>query len=716
MAIIVSTKQNHQSKAPETSALSDIVKIFASHSAQEREIAWDTAQILQLLDTEHSTVIAGYLLGLAEISPATMDHAGLLCGKHTIDQFLNAQRIRKFSELSLNNTAGTFNKIHVEENLRKMLIAMVDDVGVVLICLANQLSILRNCRHKPSNQQKYQAALTTEIYAPLANRLGVWNLKWELEDFAFRYVNPESYQGLAGAIDEKRALREGYIADLVRDLGDTLQQNGISAEVYGRPKHIFSIWKKMQRKGLEFGQVWDVRAVRIVVDSVEHCYRALSLAHGQWDHFPGEFEDYIATPKLNGYRSIHTVVKGPGDKSVEIQIRTAEMHEDSELGFAAHWRYKESVHQDSSIDRKVIWLRQLLDWKEQILAAGTASVSKEMASVPDRVQDDRVYVFTPKGTVIDLPRGATPIDFAYAIHTEVGHRTRGAMVNSKMKPLHHVLETGDQVQIQTVKQGGPSLDWLKNTPPYARTSRARNRISQWHKHMEYDQHVSEGRGLLERELNRLGLEDLGYDNINQHTHFHKVDDMLAAIGSGDYKLSKALYPFRKKTEEGLDRLVTHRIPGQGIGKRASAAFTVQGVGNLLTHLASCCVPVPGEQIKGYITSGRGVSIHRSQCVNILNIDEDHQDRIIDVEWGIDTPASYAIGLQVTAYHRSGLLHDITEILKSSKADVLKVNMETDAEHITRIMLRLDIQGDIRPEDMVSRLLSVQNVFEVKRAG
>jgi GTP pyrophosphokinase len=652
---------------------------------------------------------------LQQLESEQLDQIEAALGVDVVLLYNNTRRIQQLSDLvevgTVTHTRGEAD----EENLRKMLIGMVDDVRVVQICLANQLSLLRSCKSETIEFQKALAERTRDVYAPLANRLGIWQLKWELEDLSFRYLNPNTYKTLARALEEKRYDREQYINQLVSEIKTCLDDTGIEADVQGRPKHIFSIWKKMQRKDLEFKQLWDIRGVRILVSDVEECYAALSKIHSKWEHVPEEFSDYIAMPKSNGYQSIHTVVLGPGSRTVEVQIRTHYMHEESELGVAAHWRYKEKVTRDSGIDTKVIWLRQLLEWKTEVMGTGVMMdlESGEHGRAGSTLeQESRVYVFTPKGTIIDLPKGSTPIDFAYSIHSEVGHRTRGARVNGKMVPLSYRLNTGDQVHIQTVKSGGPSRDWLRNDLGNVQTSRARNRISQWFKHADYDQNVSEGRNMLERELRRLGMEDLSYDKINQPTHFKKVEDMLAAIGSRDYKLSKALYPFKPANNDEQDLLAfkSRHTPVH----RKQEGFTVHGVGNLLTHLAKCCEPIPGDEIIGYISSGRGVSVHRRNCKNITDMDESVADRLIDVDWGQQSSSSYNMGLVITAYHRSGLLHDVTEALKSGRVDVLKVNMETDDEHVTRLQFQLEVPGVLRPEQLITRLSAIQNVFDVRK--
>ncbi len=685
------------------------------------ELGMQLVAILQELGMDGVGMIAGLLQSLLDGLTPLSDHESKCVEAHfgaeVLVLYRSINRMRQLSDLLSTGVSGHSRVETDEENLRKMLITMVDDVRVVQICLANQLVLLRVSKSKTVEFQKIQARLTSDVYAPLANRLGMGQIKWQLEDSAFRYLQPKTYHTLAKELEEKRRVREHYIEQLVATIQTHFGEAGVDAVVHGRAKHIYSIWKKMQRKDLQFKQLWDIRGIRILVHSIEDCYAALSVIHSIWKHIPNQFSDYISMPKSNGYQSIHSVVIGPKNKSVEVQIRTYAMHEESELGAAAHWRYKEKLGQDDSIDTKVVWLRRLLDWKNEVMGA-TATESEQAGegdseNVDEKNQsqkDQRIYVFTPQGTIVDLPVGSTPIDFAYAIHSDIGHRARGAKINGKMVSLNYPLQTAEQVHIQTVKIGGPSRDWLRNDLGGVRTNRARSRILHWFKRADYDQNVSEGRSMLERELHRLGLDDLSYEKINQHTHFQKVEDMLAAIGAKDFKLSKALYPFRL-TLDALES-VTKKRPS--LKRPNKDSFSVHGVGNLLTRMAKCCQPLPGDKIIGFISSGRGVSIHKSNCNNILHIDENLTNRLIDVDWGQQSQSAYNLRLRVTAYHRSGLLHEVTETLKVANADVLSVTMETDQEQVTRLQLRLEIAATMRPEQLISRLSAIQNVFEVRR--
>ncbi len=674
-------------------------------SPAEVEAGLATVAILRALGMDDNGCVAGLLLGVDE--PAKLADVDLAAayGEDAEALYRGVSRLARLSSFSRHGDLRVDAEAN-EDNLRKMLITMVDDVRVVMIKLADQLRQLRDARHAEAGVQQALARMTLDIYAPLANRLGIWQIKWELEDLSLRYSDPAAYHQLAALLDEKRGDREQYIQGLTSTLESALKEAGIQAEVQGRPKHIYSIWKKMRRKGLAFENLWDIRAVRIVVDSIADCYAALGIVHTRWRHLPGEFDDYIATPKANGYRSIHTVVIGPADKSVEVQIRTREMHQENELGVAAHWRYKENRRQDESIDHKVVWLRQLLEWKQEL---------EESDSVAEALQESaenrRVYVFTPKGTVMDLPEGATPIDFAYAIHSEVGHAARGARVNGRMVPLGYHLQTGDQVQVQTQKGGTPSRDWLRPELEYIRTPRARSRIQQWFKQKDHDHHVAEGRAMLEKELGRLGLEDLGYDRIVSHTPYARPEDLLAALGAGDYKLSRALLPFRRELERRAEPVLEtqRRQSGEQPGE-----FRVNGVGNLLTTMARCCQPVPGDPIVGYITTGRGVTIHNQNCRNVQALTGEKQNRLIDVEWGAQESNAYPVEVEVTAFHRSGILHDISQVIRDAGIDVMKVNMETDDENLVRLSLRLEVSGLKTLSRTLSRLARVQNVLDVRR--
>jgi GTP pyrophosphokinase len=598
------------------------------------------------------------------------------------------------------------------ESLRKMLLAMVDDVRVVLIKLADRTHNMRTLGPLREEKRQRIAQETLEIFAPLANRLGIWQIKWELEDLAFRYLEPELYKQIARMIDERRIHREQYIAKIVDELKRKLKKQGIEAEVTGRPKHIYSIWRKMQRKGVDFDQIYDVRGLRVLVDKMSACYAVLGIVHTLWRPIPGEFDDYIAAPKDNLYRSLHTAVVSPDGKTIEVQIRTYEMHQSAELGVAAHWRYKEGATFDPGFEKKIAWLRQLMEWKEDVVDA-----TEFINQVKAEVFEDRVHVLTPKGDVIDLPAGSTPIDFAYYIHTEVGHRCRGAKVNGRIVSLNYQLKNGDQIEILTAKRGGPSRDWLNSHLGYIKTSRARAKVRYWFKYQNYEENVSQGRTILERELHRLGIPEVSYEKLAHRFNFEKVDDFLAAIGRSDINMPHVVKAINdvvevtepeEKNEWHLPTLSPTSVTATSAGMR------IQGVGNLLTNLAQCCRPVPGDKdIIGYITRGRGVTIHRRDCPNILRFDDERRERLIEVDWDVAANETYPVDVQIEAFDRPGLLRDITAVVANEKINLSAVTVTTKKkEHKATVFATLEII-DI---DQLSRVLAlIEQLPNVLRA-
>jgi len=596
------------------------------------------------------------------------------------------------------------------ESLRKMLLAMADDVRVVLITLADRLYTLGTLKELPGEQREGFAQETLDIFAPLANRLGIWQLKWELEDISFRYLEPHVYKQLATKLADRRIDRERHIKDFIGILQEDLRQSGIDADIHGRPKHIYSIWRKMQRKGLEFEQVVDVRGVRILVDDVQQCYGALGIVHTLWPHVSGEFDDYIATPKENNYQSVHTAVIGPQGNIVEVQIRTHDMHQHSELGIAAHWRYKDKVGADDALDGKIAWLRQLLQWKDEMVDA-----SEFLDHFKSEVFEDRVYVFTPKGNVIDLPKGSTPLDFAYEIHTDVGHRCRGAKVNGRMIPLTYQLKTGEQVQILTVKKGGPSRDWLNPHLGYLFTTRARSKVQLWFRHQNQEQNVASGRAALEREFHNLGIGDVNLEKLAHDLNFNKADEFLAAMGRGEIKTSRIVSVLRDRIKSNGDELDAIPIRRHRRQQRLPRGFKIEGVGNLLTNMGQCCNPLPGDPIAGYITIGRGVTIHRRDCTNFLRHTRLTQERLVEVDWGLDKDIVYPVDIQITAYDRRGLLNDITSILSDSKTNVVAVNMETNkTDHVSSLLLTVEVRDIQTLSRVLSQITQIPNVTEARR--
>ncbi len=596
------------------------------------------------------------------------------------------------------------------ENLRKMLLAMAEDVRVVLIKLADRLHNMRTLNALRPDKQRRIARETMDIFAPLANRLGIWQVKWELEDLAFRYLNPTAYKQIAADLAERRLVREAYIERFMTRLQAELDKANVKAEVHGRAKHIYGIWKKMQRKGQEFHQIYDVRAVRIFVETIPECYAALGIVHTLWNYLPGEFDDYIATPKENNYRSIHTAVIGPEGKTVEVQIRTWDMHQESEYGVAAHWRYKESAKADSDFDNKIAWLRQLLEWKDDVAEAG-----EFVDQFKSEVFTDRVYVFTPRGNIIDLPAGATPLDFAYQIHTEVGHRCRGAKVNGRMVQLTYQLRTGDQVEILTVKKGGPSRDWMNPHLGYMVSSKARQHVQHWFRQQNLDQNIADGRNVVDRELKRMGFSDVSYEKLAHHFNQKQVDDFLAAVGRGDIKPTRIVNTAQKITAP-LQQPPEMQEPvlRKARARTSSTDVKVHGVGDLLTKFARCCKPLPGDDIVGYITQGQGISIHRRDCHNVLHTIAEHPERLVEVNWGGET-GTYPVDIEILAYDRQGLLRDITTLLSNEDINVTAVNTLSHRDtHTASMVITVEIPNIDILSKVLARISQLPNVTEVRR--
>ena len=666
------------------------------------------AKILADLGLDHETLAAAILHDVVEdtgigLEDLKRDFGPRIAG--LVDGVTKMRVIQEFQNLP----EGSRRVQAQAENLRKMLLAMAEDVRVVLIKLADRLHNMRTLAALTGEKQQRIARETLDIFAPLANRLGIWQMKWELEDLAFQYLDPAAYRHTAGLLAEQRVDREAYIGRIVNTLLQELSQAGITAEVTGRPKHIYSIWRKMQNKGKEIGKIFDVHAVRVLVGDIRDCYAALGVVHSLWQHIPGEFNDYIATPKENNYRSIHTAVIGPEGKMVEIQIRTHEMHTQAEWGVAAHWRYKEGLRPDKQFDSKISWLRSLLDWKDEI-----AEAAEFVDQFKSEIFSERVYVFTPKGNIVDLPAGSTPLDFAYDIHSDIGHRCRGAKVNGQMVPLTYPLKTGDRVEILTVKEGGPSRDWLSPHLGYLHTSKARTRVTRWFREQNYDASVAAGRAVLEREFHRLGLSDIKFEKLAQRFEFQKVDDFLEATGRGDIKPAQIVNAMQElagqdfRTEQPA---IAPRAPG---APAKPSGVTIQGIGNLLTRMAKCCNPLPGDPIVGFITRGQGVTIHRQNCRNALRHHDQHEERLIEVSWGVEAGRTYPVEVQITAHDRPGLLRDVTSLLANEKINVLGVSTAMDKQQMARMTFTLDIP-DIETLSRILALLDqIPNVMEVRR--
>ncbi len=603
---------------------------------------------------------------------------------------------------------------HSAEGLRRMLLALVKDVRVVLIALAWQLVKLRGAKDNPA-QAVSLAREVILIHAPLANRLGVWQLKWELEDLAFRFDQPEDYRRIARLVDERRSDRESFIRLFIEKLGTAISSANLKGEVKGRPKHIYSIWKKMQRKGLDFHELFDVRAVRVLVDDIPACYSVLGLVHTLWQPIPGEFDDYITMPKGNDYQSLHTAVVGPQGKVVEVQIRTYEMNEHAELGVASHWRYKEGGPNDPAFDNKIAVMRQLLDSGEDKLDDESLLESFKTAA-----SEDRVYVLTPQGQVIDLALGATVLDFAYHVHTEVGHRCQGAKVNGRIVPLTHHLQTGNRVEILTGKHPRPSRDWLNPRLGFIRGARARSKVRQWFRRESHEDNLRQGKEVLEADLKRLGLLTSDLESVPERFNFNSVDDLYAAVGNGDLTVGQVVHAVErykvKDVELTAQDLVT-KTPKRRRTQagRESSDVTIEGVGNLMTTMAGCCQPVPGDPVCGYITRGRGVTIHRDDCPNVLRWVREDNPRLIQVRWRKQVDSGYRVNLLLRAYNRRELIKDISSMMATSDVTVTDINSHVDelTEEVA-IRLQVAVKDYQQLSDLLNRLNTIPNVYEARR--
>jgi len=603
---------------------------------------------------------------------------------------------------------------HSAEGLRRMLLALIKDVRVVLIALAWQLVKLRRAKGKPDEA----AALAREVmllHAPLANRLGVWQLKWELEDLAFRFDQPDHYRRIARLVDESREDRESFIRSFIKKLDTAITDAGVTGEVRGRPKHIYSIWKKMQRKDLDFHELFDVRAVRVLVDDLPGCYSVLGLVHSLWQPIPGEFDDYITMPKGNNYQSLHTAVIGPEGKVVEVQIRTYEMDEHAELGVASHWRYKEGGPNDPAFDNKIAIMRQLLDSGEDKL--DDESLLESFQTV---ASEDRIYVLTPAGKVIDMTLGATVLDFAYHVHTEVGHRCQGAKVNGRIVPLTHKLQTGNRVEILTGKHPRPSRDWLNPRLGFIRGARARAKVRQWFRRENHEQNLSQGKELVEADLKRLGLLSADLESVPRRFNFNSLDDLYAAVGNGDLTVGQVVHAVErdrvKDVELTAQDLVT-RTPKRRrtkAGKEGSDVI-IEGVGDLMTSMARCCQPVPGDPVCGYITRGRGVTIHRDDCTNVLRWVREDNPRLIQVHWRKQVESGYRVNLLLRAYNRRELIRDISSMMASSDVTVNEINSRLDeSSDEVSIRLQVTVKDYQQLSELLHRLNTIPNVFEARR--
>ncbi|MCU7553122.1 GTP diphosphokinase [Alteromonas sp. ASW11-19] len=722
---MVSTRKVHEPERPPFEKWLDSLSLSEETKHKLREISdspdkllvgQEMVEILHQLNMDDATLQTALVYPYCEEHELPEDAIAQEFGEEVCQLVVGVRRMDAIKVLHARPRAKTgepSDEQHID-SIRRMLLAMVEDVRAVVIKMAERICALQKVKKADEETRVMVARECAAVYAPLANRLGIGQLKWELEDLAFRYLHPETYKHIARMLDGKRKARAEYIDNVVGELQQLLDNEHIQAEVYGRPKHIFSIWKKMQKKHLTFEQLFDIRAVRIIAERLQDCYAALGTVHAHFKHIPNEFDDYIATPKANGYQSIHTVIVGPEGKPVEIQIRTQKMHQDAELGVAAHWKYKEgSAGKSSGFDDRINWLRRILQWQEEVAESG--DLVEELRS---QVFDDRVYVFTPKGDVIDLPQGATPLDFAYYIHTNVGHRCIGAKVNGRIVPFTYQLHSGDQVEIHTGKALNPSRDWMHPGLGYVHSSRARATIHSFFKKQDRDKNLAAGKDLLERELTRANLPLKSASDACERFNMHTLDDLFTAIGAGDVRVMQVVHHLHQlaappPVEDEISPKVKTRKRASAAGK--SDAVVVQGVGHLMSQLANCCKPVPGEPIMGYITQGRGVSVHKESCDQLQNLLIQHPERQIEVNWSDELNVGFETAIDIYCSDRTGILRDITTVLANESVALLGVNSETDKNRQSAVVaIAVEVPDLNTLSRVMGRLRQLKGVVDAKR--
>ncbi len=658
----------------------------------------DVAFYLAELEMDAETIAAALLHDVPEDTDFTLADIEKRFGREVARLVDGVTKLSKF---------GSVRSMEEQqaENIRKMFLAMAEDVRVVIIKLADRLHNMRTLEYLPADKQQRIARQSMEIYAPLAHRLGMWQIKWELEDLSFKYLEPETYRKLVDMLADRRKVRESFVNKSIGILRKELAKVGLDAEISGRPKHLYSIARKMERKGAEFSEIYDIHAMRVLVDEVKDCYAALGVVHSIWRPIPGQFDDYIAMPKPNMYQSLHTAVIGPEAKPLEVQIRTRPMHEVAEAGIAAHWRYKEGSRNDRRYDEKLAWVRQLIDWQREV-----ADATEFVEGLKLDVFQDQVFVFTPKGDVKDLPAGAGPLDFAYRIHTDVGHRTIGAKVNNRLVPLDYRLHNGDIVEIVTTKAAhGPSRDWLN----IVRTSHAREKIRAWFKRQQRDENITQGKELLDRELRRLAHETLlsvdadKLSEIAQHLRYRELDDFYAAIGYGAVSPASVVskLEIHDDVEITLPEVAPPSVP-------ATTGVRVKGVGDLLVRFANCCSPIPGDEISGYVTRGKGVTVHRANCPSVLS--ERDIERLIDVEWELAGQQTYPITVRISALDRPGLLNEITNVVAEHKVNIVAASIGTHVDGSATITATLKVTSLQQLSRVLSRIERLRDVTSVTR--
>lgn len=683
-------------------ALDYALNIKHVDKSQPRSI--DVMKRVLEMGTDRSTLIATLL--------SDPELRGLLETKEIKEQFggtisLLTQEVNRLNTLQDCNQSR-FQSPEQAEKLRRLLMAIISDVRVMLIKLCYRVERLKLLKHSSYEVRRCIAQETLDIFAPLANRLGMGLIKWEMEDLAFRALEPLAFKKIATLLEQKRSEREAFIQQFREQLEKLLLQQDIKAKVTGRVKHIVSIWRKMQKKNLEFHELFDVRAVRILVDSVADCYAVLGVVHTTWQHIPNEFDDYIANPKGNGYQSLHTAVVSDSGQIVEVQIRTVEMHEKSEFGVASHWRYKEGVNLDQRMENSISAMRDMLEGSDE-------EVSEVISEISTEVSSDRVYIFTPKGQVMDIPRGGTPLDFAYAIHSEVGHRCRGAKVNGRIVNLTTALETGDEVEILTTKESKPSRDWMNKNLGFIKSAHARSKVRNWFNHQDFEHNLLDGKALYDRVLTKFSIHNADLKDLTEHFKRKESDQFFADIGRG-LITSAQIVGYLQAEPESVDpfkKIKKTELKAPKSGDEVS----IHGVGNLMTQFAKCCKPVPGDLIIGFITISSGITIHKHNCPNMLALPEEKRQRLIEVEWGQDAQSVYPVEISLTAFQRTGLMQDVSTILANQKINLLNVNSSTNkAEQMVYTKLTIEIQGVGQLVEIIDKLSQLPNVQDVKRVA
>lgn len=679
------------------------------------------ADILADLKLDQETLSAAVLYRAVREGKVSLEEIEKEFGqdiRHLIDGVLQMAAISQV--INTDNKQTVLGQQQQLDNIRKMLVAMIDDVRVALIKLAERTFAIREVKEASEERKQRVAREIFDIYAPLAHRLGIGHIKWELEDLSFRYLEPEAYKHVAHLLDEKRLQRNDYIQQVIQTLKEKLADMHLQAEISGRAKHIYSIWRKMQRKKISFNELYDVRAVRILVPDVKDCYAALGVVHSLWSHIPREFDDYIATPKENGYRSLHTAVIGPEGKPLEVQIRTKSMHEEAELGVCAHVHYKEGTQggKNYSYEGKIAWLRQVLEWHDDM---GESQLQDLTEQLNHAIHDERIYVFTRDGHVVDLPANATPLDFAYHVHTQIGHSCRGAKVNGRMVSLNYILQTGEQVEIITQKNATPSLDWLSPNNGYLNTARALAKVRYWFKQQDRDKNLQDGREILANECERLAIPFAikSLDKLAAHFNVKTGEDILVGIGAGDLRLNQVVHQLSDllRIAAPQQELLPADIIRQAKDQQGHSPIIIEGVGNLLTHLASCCKPVPGEPVLGFVTQGRGISVHSRSCPEIIRLMNEDPQRILEVQWNQQEQGVYPVEVVITAWDRTGLLRDITQVLANEHVNVIGVQTRSDKQNGTAIMnLTIEIASVNSLGRVLNKVAQIPNIVEARRAS